>query len=60
MIVVGMKNTFSLKRPKFGIKEYACQDTMNKEPYYKIPNIGTNKTKGGSDHCFDNYARFHK
>ena len=56
MIVVGMKNSFNMTSPKFGIKEYACRDTMNLEPYYKIPNMAVNKKKGGKDHAFDLYA----
>ena len=47
MIYTGMRTAFNMTNPKFGVKHYACRDTMNKEPYYKIPNMAVNKKKGG-------------
>lgn len=53
MIVTGMKHFFNMTRPKFGQKNYSCQNTYNLEPYYKIPAMSVNKKPGGSDHFFD-------
>lgn len=35
-ISVGMKNTFNLTQPKFGVKGYEIQDSSMKDKLYKI------------------------
>lgn len=43
MISNGMKTTFNLKKPKFGIKEYHVRDSHLEESIYKIPKIAIGK-----------------
>ena len=37
-INLGMKSTFNLVKPKFGLKNYVIHDNMHIEPYYKNNN----------------------
>ena len=34
----GMRSTFNLVKPKFGLKNYVLHDNMHIEPYYKNNN----------------------
>jgi hypothetical protein len=55
MISNGMKTSFNLSRPKFGIKSYNVRDSHLEEPIYKIPKIALGKLDK-QDHFTDKAA----
>ena len=55
MISNGMKASFNLSRPKFGIKSYNVRDSHLEEPIFKIPKIAIGKLDK-KDHFTDKAA----
>jgi|TARA_B110000305_G_C19401386_1_gene620361 hypothetical protein len=52
MITNGMKNTFNLTKPKFGIKSYNVQDSYLKDEYYKIDGVAVHKLPKNENDAF--------